>query len=344
MDACLGAHRARRRTGSSPDPMRRRSAAPLPRGLIEQHAGSDGRVEALDRAGAGNRDCAVGLRRELFRDAVAFVADEQRDGAGEVHQIGGLRRCAGSWSRDLHAGLAQAGESTHPLVTVSSGTRKTLPAEARTALGFHALTVPGRQRMPLAPNASAERRIVPRLPGSCRPASTSTKGSGFAMIAEHVGPGPVRRFDQSGDGLRGFGGEGARSAISGHNEGSQSRAGRASGSSRCSAPWPQRQQSRRSPARSASVERGLGLRCRPGPVAPCRAGLASARRSSFKRRILLTLYNANRHLSANRLGSLSRFYAVLLRRECACDGDSTCTMAGAVIVSVFVASAIREPR
>ena len=44
--------------------------------------------------------------------------------------------------------------------------RKTLPAEARTALGFHALTVPGRLMMPVAPKASAERRMVPRLPGS----------------------------------------------------------------------------------------------------------------------------------------------------------------------------------
>ena len=59
----------------------------------------------------------------------------------------------------------------------SSGTRKTLPAEARTAFGFHALTVPGRLTTPVAPKASAERRIVPRLPGSCRPASTTTSGA-----------------------------------------------------------------------------------------------------------------------------------------------------------------------
>ena len=57
-----------------------------------------------------------------------------------------------------------------------SGTRKTLPADARTAFGFHALTVPGRLTTPVAPKASAERRIVPRLPGSCRPARTRTKG------------------------------------------------------------------------------------------------------------------------------------------------------------------------
>ena len=51
-------------------------------------------------------------------------------------------------------------------VAASSGRRKTLPAEARTALGFHALTVPGSVRMPWAPKASAERRMAPRLPGS----------------------------------------------------------------------------------------------------------------------------------------------------------------------------------
>src|ERR1039458_5331250 len=51
-------------------------------------------------------------------------------------------------------------------LAASSGTRNTLPADARTAFGFHALTVPGKLTTPVAPNASADRRIVPRFPGS----------------------------------------------------------------------------------------------------------------------------------------------------------------------------------
>src|ERR1700722_7092423 len=57
------------------------------------------------------------------------------------------------------------------------GRRKTLPAEARMALGFHGLTGPGRQTAPETPKASADRMIVPRLPGSWMPERTTMSGA-----------------------------------------------------------------------------------------------------------------------------------------------------------------------
>src|ERR1022692_3303449 len=52
------------------------------------------------------------------------------------------------------------------------GRRKTDPAEARTTFELKGLTVPSPRTTPALPKASEDRRIVPRLPGSCRPART----------------------------------------------------------------------------------------------------------------------------------------------------------------------------
>src|ERR1700728_3385165 len=57
-----------------------------------------------------------------------------------------------------------------------TGMRKADPAEARRALAFQILTVPGRAMTPLAPKASAERTRVPKLPGSCKEAVRTTSG------------------------------------------------------------------------------------------------------------------------------------------------------------------------
>ena len=54
------------------------------------------------------------------------------------------------------------------------GRRNTDPADARTSLELKRLTVPSPSSTPAAPKASAERRIVPRFPGSCTPAMAST--------------------------------------------------------------------------------------------------------------------------------------------------------------------------
>ena len=52
------------------------------------------------------------------------------------------------------------------------GMRKTEPAEARTAFAFHGLTQSGVSHTCAMPKASADRRRVPRLPGSCSDSTT----------------------------------------------------------------------------------------------------------------------------------------------------------------------------
>jgi len=112
----------------------------------------------------------VGVGRPGFvGDAAAFHLPIRRAvgpvSSQKIERLGGTH----GGGEDANAGLPQAAENTSQAWWRSSAMRRTLPAEARTAFGFHWLTVPGRAMMPLAPKASAERRIVPRLPGSCRP-------------------------------------------------------------------------------------------------------------------------------------------------------------------------------
>ena len=73
----------------------------------------------------------------------------------------------------------------------SVGTRNSDPADARTAFQFHGLTVRSPSNRPVAPNASAERAIVPRFPGSCRPAiTTSSAGIGENTFVQRERFGP----------------------------------------------------------------------------------------------------------------------------------------------------------
>ena len=58
--------------------------------FVEQHAGGDGGVQAFDRAGAGNCDCSARPGGKFVWEAVAFVADEERDWFSQVDLIGGL--------------------------------------------------------------------------------------------------------------------------------------------------------------------------------------------------------------------------------------------------------------
>ena len=196
--AGLWGPRVRRQTGSSPS-----SARPgwpslsraLARRLIEQHAGGDGCVQAFHRAGAGNRDRASACAANR-RHAVALIANDERNRRQQGRRRSRPRRHRSAVVEDLHAGLAQIARSTPRRSPRAPEARKMLPAEARTALGFHALTVPGRQITPSAPKASAERRIVPRLPGSCRPASTTISGAACCCCAPGCAPRSNRAAQQ----------------------------------------------------------------------------------------------------------------------------------------------------
>ncbi len=86
------------------------------------------------------------------------------------------------------------------------------PADARRAFQFHGLTVRSPSSNPVAPNASAERAMVPRLPGSCSPAAMTTSagaGRNTSLRANWL------NFHQRGHALRRFGRNGAGENIIG---------------------------------------------------------------------------------------------------------------------------------
>src|SRR5581483_5365836 len=69
-------------------------------------------------------------------------------------------------SRDFSSAMSSSDGS------FMTGSRNTEPAEARITFVFHWLTVPSMEITEPAPNASAERIIVPKFPGSWIPAAT----------------------------------------------------------------------------------------------------------------------------------------------------------------------------
>jgi hypothetical protein len=79
-------------------------------GFVEEDGRGDGGVEALDRAGAGDGERGVGLGGQLRRQAVAFVAEEQGGGAGEVSERSGLAIARGG-GEDADAGGTEAREA-----------------------------------------------------------------------------------------------------------------------------------------------------------------------------------------------------------------------------------------
>ena len=60
--------------------------------------------------------------------------------------------------------------------------------------------------------------MVPRLPGSCRPARTTISGAAFSGRPRQVLPGPVRRLNQGGDRLGRLGGQRGVQQLSGQQQ------------------------------------------------------------------------------------------------------------------------------
>src|SRR5579875_643703 len=80
---------------------------------------------------------------------------------------------------DLKSGFAST-----PL---NMGNRKIAPPQALTTLGFEGLTVDFKQITDAALSASAVRRMVPKLPGSCSPHATTDTASGRSSTASSGG-------------------------------------------------------------------------------------------------------------------------------------------------------------
>src|SRR6202142_559942 len=157
------------------------------RGVVEEaHGGSLWRRASYNRiaaAVAALRDSTprVGMRRPAAPALHSSLTPRPSLPITKAHP-----RLRPAWSRFFEAegaaaytsspcawSAARAGAASSP---VSSGTRKTEPADARTAFGLYGLTVPFRKIRPVAPKASAVRMIAPALPGSCTPSRTTTSG------------------------------------------------------------------------------------------------------------------------------------------------------------------------
>jgi len=67
---------------------------PLAEGFVEEDGGSSGGVEAFNVGGHGDVDAGVGGMNDVFREAGAFIADEERDGLAPIH-LPGRERAGG---------------------------------------------------------------------------------------------------------------------------------------------------------------------------------------------------------------------------------------------------------
>ena len=138
--------------------------AALARRFVEQHAGGDGGVQAFHGPGQGivrrRRPCAASSAGTPLPSLPMI----KRDGRGQIDQVGGLGSMNGR-GPDFDSRLAQVREALRQRLRLA---RQPEDAAGR---GAHRLGIPrahgsGQGDTPSAPKASAERRMVPRLPGS----------------------------------------------------------------------------------------------------------------------------------------------------------------------------------
>ena len=175
--------------------------APLTGGFVEQHAGGDGGIQALDGAGAGNRDGAVGMSGDFGGHAVALVADEQRDRSGEVDSVGGGSG-AKRGGENLHSGFAQTRKA---FVRSRGNKRNTEDAAGR---GAHGFLVPGAYGAGQAHGAVCAKGLggtedsaeVPRVLDSGEHNDKRRQ----LRRPKQVHPRPLRRINECGHGLRSF--------------------------------------------------------------------------------------------------------------------------------------------
>ena len=246
---------------------------------------SDGCVQALHRAGTGNRESAIGLEADLRRHAIALVTDHEGNGdARSRWGAGGTRRVART--------LTPASRSSSGILALvgSSGRRKTLPAEARTAFGI--------------PCADRSRQAHH---------SGCAKGLGRAKNRSQVAG--ILQAGQRRPPARSFGGAARASQV--HSGGSTRAATGCGVSVPMRSPGdpsaraaPRSRQEAEPPAGAPPLRHKDAGYCRParrasssrfGPSIPASlptlpAGMGQRAAQFFQAGILLTLYNADRHL------------------------------------------------
>ena len=151
----------------------------LPRGFIQHDRRRHACVQRLHRDGR-NRNQAH-RRRARLPAAVPRLHCRQKSRRlpSDRPQTLVARRPAAAATRgavNLHAATRSCASNTGIAIPRKQRKRSADPADARSALGDHGSAVPRVATAPVAPNASAERKIVPTFPGSCTAASTITSG------------------------------------------------------------------------------------------------------------------------------------------------------------------------
>ena len=123
---------------------------------------------------------AVERGGDVVAQTVGLVAEHDGGGTREVG-LGVRRAPGGGGAQPLPTEPTQrvsASTADHPSDSASTtGIPKIAPADARTTLGLYASTDPGPRRIAAAPDASALRTSVPRLPGSESATPTTTRPS-----------------------------------------------------------------------------------------------------------------------------------------------------------------------
>ncbi len=130
---------------------------------------------------------AIGPRHRKPR---RLVAHHQRDPAGEItrgvrHDVPTRRRRGCSCRRGAGQPTRRSSSSA-----TTTGTWKIAPADDRTTLGLYGSTDPGVSTTRSTPAASAERTIVPRLPGSLMPWRTTANDADSSVAPTSVAAHP----------------------------------------------------------------------------------------------------------------------------------------------------------
>ena len=172
------------------DPPRRfkRTAAlrrPLPRRLIQQHTRRHRSVQALHWPRAGNRQPPSALAAKSSGTPFPSFPMTRATGRARFTRSAGSAPCA-VVARILHAQPRAASAQNISSVRRHHRQPKHAPRRCPYSLRIPCAHGSGRHITPSAPNASADRRIVPRFPGSCSPASTSTSGADSFDRRPHV--------------------------------------------------------------------------------------------------------------------------------------------------------------
>ena len=175
---------------------------PLSRRLVEDERRGDRDVERFDRRLHRNRHRLVDRRHRRVRDAGPFAAEHDGRRLAEI-ELRQRRAAARDGGDEAHAELVGRGHHFRE----RSARRDRQPeraAHARRAAPSSRTDSPSlrSRRRPDAPNAAAARTIAPTLPGSCRPASTSTSGRSVTVaMTTRTSAGRARAIATTPDGV-----------------------------------------------------------------------------------------------------------------------------------------------